>query len=430
MATEFSTKQPAEEYAISFDFTAKLGTENIASATITAIDQADSSDVSLTVLEVANQSNTTKIVYGWVRAGTSGHNYLITCTITGDGTPASIYELEGVLPVVETPTSVSSSGGGTRCVTEPTLEPVTLAELRTALGIDSGTMATDSTLYTSIAAGSHEVVTAYTLLGTAIEVLGHTTVVYLNPVNNGAGGTVDVKIQECDTLAGSYTDWATGAFTQVTEANDTTIQEKAYTGAKKYIRTVAKTLVAACEFGTSIMVWEPNVSDDDELNELITNGRIAVENDTSKKIMEQVWDYCPKRWPYGDKIKLPWGNLTSVTSVKWKDTAGTETTLVENTDYVVVQNGTQCGYIGLLYGGSWPSGTLYPHNPITIRFTCGWATQAEVPKCFKQAIKRHCVNSYANKGDDVIGVNTVNYDKTYDQQIGMCGRLNDMDFDF
>jgi uncharacterized phiE125 gp8 family phage protein len=428
MATEFSTKQPAEEYAISFDFTAKLGTENIASAVITAIDQSDSSDVSLTVLKLANQTNTTKIVYGWVRAGTSGHDYLITCTITGDGTPASIYELEGVLPVVETPTSVSSSGGGTRCVTEPTLEPVTLAELRTALGIDSGTMATDSTLYTSIAAGSHGVVTAYTLLGTAIDVLGHTTVVYLNPVNNGASGTVDVKIQECDTLAGSYTDWATGAFTQVTEANDTTIQEKAYTGAKKYIRTVAKTLVAACEFGTSIMVWEPNVSDDDLLNELITAGRISVENDTGKRIMQQTWDYCPKHWPSEDRIKLPFGNLISVTSVKWKDTAGTETTLVENTDYVVVLNGTQCGFVGLLYGGSWPSGTLYPHNPITIQYVCGYATQAEVPISIKQAVKRQCVNLYANRGDDVVG-QQVTYDKTYERLCNLVGRLHDMDFD-
>ena len=427
---EFSTKQPAEEYAISFDFTAKLGTENIASATITAIDQIDSSDVSLTVLKVANQSNSTKIVYGWVRAGTSGHNYLITCTIIGDGVPASTYELEGVLPVLEIPTSVSSSGGGTRCVIEPTLEPITIAELRTALNIDSGTMATDSTLYTSIAAGSHGVVTAYTLLGTAIDVLGHTAVVYLTPVNNGAGGTVDVKIQESDILAGPYTDWATGAFTPVTEVNDTVIQEKAYIGAKKYIRTVAKTLVAACEFGTSIMVWEPNVSDDDFLNELITAGRLSVENDISRRIMQQTWDYCPKHWPTNDRIKIPFGNLISVLSVTWKSTDGTVTTLTPITDYLVELNGTQCGFVVLPYQGIWPIDVLYPSNPITIKFVTGYATQAEVPVSIKQAIKAKCVNLYANRGDDVIGVYTVNYDKTYDRLCSAVGRLFDMDFDF
>jgi uncharacterized phiE125 gp8 family phage protein len=426
MTVEFRTKQPAEKWPISFDFTAKLGAATISSVTsLIALDELDNSNVSTTVLDSTLQTNTTTVVYTFVRAGTSGHRYLITCIVAGsDG---SIHELEGILPVLETPTTVLSSGGGTRCVVEPALEPVTIAELRTALNIDSGTMATDSTLYTSITAGSHGVVAAYTLLGTAINVLGHTTVVYLTPVNNGAGATVDCKIQECDTSSGTWTDWATGAFTQVTESNDTTIQEKSYTGIKAYIRTVAKTLVNNCEFGTSIMVWEPNVSDDDELNELIKDGRLSVENDTSKKIMQQSWDYCPKHWPCGNKIKLPFGNLTSVASVKWKATDGTETTLVENTDYVVVLNGSQCGYIGLLYGGTWPSGTLYPHNPITIRYTCGWATQAEVPKCFLQAIKKHCVNNYANRGDDVVG-QTVSEDKTYHRLINICGRLYDMDF--
>ena len=427
MTVEFRTKQPTEEWAISFDFTERLGTENIASATITAVDQTTLVDVSTTILEVLNQTNTTKIVYGWVQAGTSGRDYLITCTITGDGTPASTYELEGILPVQEIPATVAASSGGTRCVTEPTLEPVTLAELQTQLGISSGTMATDVTPYTSIAAGSHGVVAAYTLLGTGINVLGYTAVVYLTPVNNGADGLVDVKIQEADVLAGPYTDWSTGGFTQVTEANDTVIQEKAYTGSKQYIRTVAKTLVAACEFGTSIMVWEPNVSDDDMLNELIAAGRISVENDTSKKIMQQTWDQCPKGWPSGDRLKLLWGNLVSVTSVKWKDTDGTVTTLVENTDYLVETNGEQCGFVVLPYQGSWPSGELYPSNPITIRFVCGYATQAEVPVSMKRAIKAACVNLYLNRGDDVTG--SVTRDVTYSRLVNMAGVLNDRDFD-
>jgi uncharacterized phiE125 gp8 family phage protein len=408
--------------------------------------------------------------------------------------------------IVLTPV-VASSAGGTRCVVEPALEPVTLAELRTALNIDSGTMATDSTPYTSLASGSYpidlelltcdvapatpwaigDIITgqtssktctivtvlttktfivksrsgAYTLgevigvtgtaakladqgvafptfaitynngylaLGTPIECLGHTTVCYLTPVNNGSGGTVDAKIQESDIITGPYTDFSGGVFTQVTESNDTTIQEIAYTGAKKYIRTVAKVLVAACEFGSSIMVWEPNVSDDGELNELISNGRLAVENDTSKKIMQQSWDYCPKHWPVGDKIKIPFGNLTAIVSVSWIGSDSVVHTLIENTDYVVIKNGTQCGFVGLPYQGQWPSGTLYPHNPITVRFVTGWATQAEVPATFKQALKRWCVNNYANKGDDVVG-QTVSEDKTYSRQIGLCGRLNDMDFD-
>ena len=389
-------------------------------------------------------------------------------------------------------------------VTPPTLEPVTISELRQHLNIDSGSIASDMTPYVSLPSGSYPidyelltldaapggagflagntligvtsmetcvVVTvittktfivksrsgAFTLgevigngivtadqgsafptfvttynngfmaLGTPVEVLGHTSVVYLTPVNNGSGGLVDVKIQESDVITGPYTDCSTGAFTQVTEANDTIIQEIAYTGAKKYIRTVAKTLVAACEFGTSIMVWEPNVSDDDFLNELITTGRISVENDTGKKIMEQTWNYYPQRWPRGDRIKIPFGNITSIESFTYKNSAGTTTTLVEDTDFLVETNGTQCGFVVLPYQGSWPSVELWPSNPITIQFICGYETQTEVPITIKQAIKRQCVNLYANRGDDVVG-QVVTSDKTYGRLINLCGKLWDMDF--
>jgi uncharacterized phiE125 gp8 family phage protein len=320
-----------------------------------------------------------------------------------------------------------------KLVTPPAVEPCSLAEFKLQLNNDSGTIADNSTLYNSIASGSHPVVVAYTLLGTAIDVLGHNTVVYLNPVNNGTGGTVDVKIQECDTSTGTFTDWLTGAFTQVTEANDTVIQEKAYTGTKQWIRTVAKTLVAACEFGTTIMVWEPVSTEDSMLLEDLKTSRRDVENDTGRKIITQTWDYYPSRWPdsrdyENDRIKIPYGNLQSVTSVKWKDTAGTETTLVENTDYLVELNGTECGYIVLPYQESWPDTELYPSNPITIRFVCGYGLAADVPENVKRAIKSRAVNYYMNRGDDVVGYNTTNYDITYSRLCNAIGRLHDMDF--
>jgi uncharacterized phiE125 gp8 family phage protein len=287
------------------------------------------------------------------------------------------------------------------------------------------------TPYTCITSGSHPVVTGYTLYGAWVEVLGRTAVVYLTPVNNGAGGTVDVKIQECDTQGTTLITDLTTAFTQVTESNDTVIQELAYTGSKKYIRTAAKTLVNACEFGTSVMVWEPNVSEDSTLLELITNGTNQVENDTNKKIIQQVWDYFPAHWPCGDRIKIPFGNLRNDTGnepvVKWKAIDGTETTLTVTTDYIVETCGTQCGSIVLPPYGSWPSGELYPSKPISIRFTCGYATAAEVPVAFKQAIKRHCADNYTDKGDKTTGQTVVKSD-TYNRQVNLCGRLHDMDF--
>ena len=278
----------------------------------------------------------------------------------------------------------------------PTIEPITLAELEAHLRIDTVTLAEALTPYTCTAAGSHIVTTGYTLYGTWVDVLGKEAIVYLRPVNNGAGGTVDCKIQESDDQV-TVADWTGGAFTQVTEANDTTIQEKAYTGTKQYIRTASKILVAACEFGTDVMVKGADAVVSDELTAIIQAAREHVEDNTRRALLTQTWDYFLQEWPEGDRFRLPFGNLQSVTSVSWFDTDGTETTLTAGTDYLVETNGEDCGFIVLPYGESWPTDTLYPSNPIKVRFICGWTAAADIPKKIRAAHLMICADLWQNR---------------------------------
>ena len=378
----------------------------------------------------------------------------------------------------------------TQLYAAPTIEPITLAELKAHLRLDSETLAGNLTTYQSILPGSHgihELMTldvapggagwaagdtitgatslntcvvvtvlttttyyvrnrsgaftlgeilsngtatadqgaanpvlssaGYYLIGSAVEVLGKTAVVNLNAGTVGAGGTVDAKIQESDDGT-TWTDVTAGAFTQVTAANDNAIQEKAYTGTKRYIRVVAKVLVAACEFGVDVIVNAATVADEDLLTALIQAAREHVEDVTGRRLLTQTWDYYLQGWPRGTSIRLPYGNLQNAAGtapiVSWKDDDGTETTLTVTTDYLVEANGEEYGYIALPYSGTWPSGTLYPSNPIKVRFVCGWTAAASIPSKIRTAVKMVAAALYENRGEAVIGQSVIE-DKTVDR---------------
>ena len=147
--------------------------------------------------------------------------------------------------------------------------------------------------------------------------------------------------------------------------------------------------------------WPLPGVEDTLLDSIIKASRGLVEDITRRKVLTQTWDYSLEQWPSINSIKIPFGNLQSVTLVKWKDTAGTETTLTATTDYLVETNGDQCGKVVLPYSGSWPSGTLYPSKPITIRFVCGWTTAALVPYQIKAAMLLICADLYSNREGSV-----------------------------
>lgn len=287
----------------------------------------------------------------------------------------------------------------------PAIEPISNADAKLHLNLDTETMAGNIITYQSIVPGSHGVSAGglYTHEGAAVSVLGKEALVNLNAGAVGTGGTVDAKIQESDNGT-TWTDWTGGAFTQVTAASDNAIQEKAYTGSKAYIRTVAKVLVAACEFSSEIVVNAATLANEDLLTALITAARQHAEDVLGRKLITQTLDYYLQAWPDRDFIRLPFGNLQSITSVSWKDTDGVETTLAEGADYLEELNGEECGRVVLPYGVSWPSGALYPSNPIKIRYVCGYGDEAaDVPQIIRAAIKLILADLWEQRGEPVIG---------------------------
>lgn len=145
----------------------------------------------------------------------------------------------------------------------------------------------------------------------------------------------------------------------------------------------------------------------DRTNGFITDiektARQHVEDITRRALLTQTWDYYLDAFPSVNFITLPLGRLQSVTSIVYKDSDGDSTTMTANTEYLVETNGDGYGRVVLPDGESWPGDALYPSNPITIKFVCGWTAANSVPFQIRTAIKMLAADMYENRGDTFSG---------------------------
>jgi uncharacterized phiE125 gp8 family phage protein len=263
-------------------------------------------------------------------------------------------------------------------------EPISLATAKLHMRATSNALATDFTSSQSIKPGSQGIAANFGLVGSAVEVLGKSAMVNLNSGACGSGGNVAAKIQQGDDNV-TWEDFTGGAFTTVTEANDNAVQEIEYTGGKRYVRVVATVAGAACNFSADVLTLDGDTTEDALISGLITAAREYCEGFTRRSMATQTIKAYADAFPCVDYIELPRPPLQSVTSVKYKDSAGTETTMTATTDYLV-DTDSDVGRIVLPYGGTWPSATLYPMNPITVEYVAGYNASNPIPETLKLAM--------------------------------------------
>ena len=141
------------------------------------------------------------------------------------------------------------------------------------------------------------------------------------------------------------------------------------------------------------------VDHDDEdnlINSLISTARQYAETFTGRAICTQTIQYFLDKWPSGNVIYLPRPPVQSVTSVKWTDSSGTETTLTVSDDYDV-DTDSEPARIVLPHGKVWPTGTLAPNNPIVIEYVAGYGVANDVPDYIKAAVNLYVAGLYENR---------------------------------
>jgi len=146
-----------------------------------------------------------------------------------------------------------------------------------------------------------------------------------------------------------------------------------------------------------------DIGDDDALiTGLIKAARESAETITRRALITQTWELVLDEFPEGDEIIVPLPPLVSITSIKYKDGDGVESTFAA-ANYIV-NTDAEPGKVVLADGASWPSTSLYPTAAIRVRFVAGYgAAGSSAPASILAAIKLMVGHWYENRENSLPG---------------------------
>lgn len=164
-------------------------------------------------------------------------------------------------------------------------------------------------------------------------------------------------------------------------------------------------------------------ADDELIAMMITSARQSCETMMQRSILPQTLELALDAFPGADgpgelrrfralaaagrarafdAIALPRGPVSSVTSVKYTDTAGAEQTLAGAAWQTDLRD-DRVGYVLPVYGGSWPT-TRDDINAVRVRYVAGWADPDSVPAPVVSWILLRIGGLYENREQFVAGV--------------------------
>lgn len=137
-----------------------------------------------------------------------------------------------------------------------------------------------------------------------------------------------------------------------------------------------------------------DVADEDTLltGLCIPAARAACENAIGRALLSQTWEVVLDAWPPASAIELPRAPVLAITSVKYINTAGVDTT-IDSSAYALDKD-SEPGWLLPAYGTDWPE-ARDTANAIRVRYTAGFGTVAtDVPQALRMWIALHASAHY------------------------------------
>ena len=131
---------------------------------------------------------------------------------------------------------------------------------------------------------------------------------------------------------------------------------------------------------------------------LITEARERLERVTGRALLTQTWRLTLPWFPA--VIELPRPPAASVTSITYRDTAGTTQTLASAAYRLVTDQWP--GRIEEAAGYSWPA-TDDALEAVRVTYTAGWSAATSVPTEIKLALLQHVAYRFLRRGEAVAG---------------------------
>lgn len=156
--------------------------------------------------------------------------------------------------------------------------------------------------------------------------------------------------------------------------------------------------------------------DADAQAKLIAATRMIEHESGRLRLLQSTWDFRLECFPCRDYIDLPLPQVSSISYIKFTDSAAVLNTM-PSADYHLVggyapgdpdptdadDQVTYGARVYLRYGRSWPSASLETGEPVVVRFVAGWRASQNVPEDLKAAICLQGAHLYRNREAVTVG---------------------------